>query len=120
MSGPSANTDSPEVCMTVNPGVCGFTCLIRARKIEKRLVSIGITDSECRQIQGLADKIKQLSLKELFVPMTKNPVYRAAEQSGCHPSCVIPSAVLKTAEVVMEMALARDVTFTFRCDEEIE
>jgi hypothetical protein len=102
-----------EACVAVTPGICGFTCRIRARKIDKRMVSIDITDSECKQIQMLAGRLAEMSLKALFMPMTRNPVYVAAEKSGCHPSCAIPSAVLKTVEVAMGMALPQDVRFRF-------
>ena len=47
------------------------------------------------------------------MPVTRNPVYLAAQQSGCHASCPIPMAVLKAAEVAMEMALPRDVSIRF-------
>ncbi len=47
------------------------------------------------------------------MPVTRNPVYLAAQKSGCHASCPIPMAVLKTAEVAMEMALPREVILQF-------
>ena len=54
-----------------------------------------------------------MTLKELFLPLTRNPVTIAAEKSGCHPSCAIPSAVLKAVEVAMDMALPKDVALKF-------
>ena len=107
-----------DACMTVDPGVCGFTCLIRAHQVEERSVAIEITESECQQIKNMAGRLETISLQELFMPLTRNPVYRAAQESGCHASCVIPSAVLKTVEVAMGMALARPVRFSFDCDKE--
>ena len=112
----SKSTD--DACITVDPGVCGFTCVIRAHHVEKRSVAIEITESECQQIKKMAGRIETISLRELFMPLTRNPVYRAAQESGCHASCVIPSAVLKTAEVAMGMALARPVCFSFDRDKE--
>jgi len=104
--------------MAVTPGVCGFTCLIRAKKTGKTLAAIHIEDSECGQIKRLSQQLQELSLRELFMPLTRNPVYAAAEKAGCHASCVIPSAVLKTVEVAMGMALAREVIFRFNCNKE--
>lgn len=100
----------------MDPGVCGFTCVIRARQAEKRSVAIEITDSECQQIKRFADRLETVSLRELFMPMTANPVYKAAQASGCHASCAIPSAVLKAAEVAMGMAVAKPVSFAFGCE----
>ena len=103
--------------MTVAPGVCGFTCLVRVSRSDKKHVAIRIDDSECGQIKRLSEKLDTLTLRELFAPLTRNPVYLAAEKSGCHASCVIPAAVLKTAEVAMGMAVAKDVRFRFDCSE---
>ena len=104
---------STDTCASVNPGVCGFTCWIRAWKKDKSDVGLAVSESECQQIQAFSDIVKGLTLKEVFTPATHNPVYLAAEQSGCHASCPIPVAVLKAAEVAMEMALARDVSIRF-------
>jgi hypothetical protein len=101
------------VKVSVNPGICGFTCIITASKIERRSVEIKITESECKHIKEYSEKLKSMGLKELFMPMTKNPVYIHAQSSGCHPSCPIPVAALKAAEVALEMALPRDVEIRF-------
>ena len=104
---------SKDTCAAVNAGICGFICRIKAWKIDKKTVGLEISESECQQIQDVSELLTQLSLNEIFMPITRNPVYLAAEQSGCHPSCPIPAAVLKAAEVAMEMALARDASIRF-------
>ena len=104
---------SADTCASVSAGICGFTCRIKAWKIDKRTVGLEISESECQQIQDFTELLGQLSLNEIFMPISRNPVYLAAEQSGCHPSCPIPAAVLKAAEVAMEMALAQDASIRF-------
>ena len=108
-----ATGQSTDTCALVDAGVCGFTCRIKARKIDKKTVGLEISESECQQIQDFTELLSQLSLNEIFIPITRNPVYLAAEKSGCHPSCPIPAAVLKAAEVAMEMALERDASIRF-------
>jgi len=108
-----ANGRSNDTCASVNAGICGFTCRIKAWKIDKRTVGLEISESECQQIQDYSELIRQLTLREVFMPATRNPVYLAAEQSGCHASCPVPVAVLKAAEVAMEMALPRDASIRF-------
>ncbi len=103
-----------DTCASVNAGVCGFTCRIQARKIDKSAVGLEIKESECQQIQQFSELVGKLSLREVFTPVTRNPVYLAAQKSGCHASCPIPMAVLKAAEVAMEMALPRDVSLRFK------
>ncbi len=98
--------------VATEPGICGFSCIIEARR-SSGLVSIKIMGSECKQIQRLSKSITEISLEELFRPLTRNPVYLLAQQAGCHPSCPVPVAVLKAVEVAMEMALPRDVLIKF-------
>jgi hypothetical protein len=93
----------------VDPGICGFPCVVTAQKEGSRTVSIEISGSECKQIQKLSEDLQEMSLRELFKPITRNPVMVSAQSAGCHTSCTIPVAILKTVEVAMEMAVARDV-----------
>ena len=105
-------------CVRIHPGVCGFECIVEACRIDSRTVSITISGSDCKQIQSLSEKLKAMSLKELFSPLTRNPVYVCAEQSGCHPSCAVPAGVLKAVEAAMGMALPREVRIQFVCQNE--
>jgi len=106
------------VCVTVDPGICGFPCVIKARKAGARRVSLEISGSDCEQIQRLSGRLATLSIKELFSPLSRNPVYLAAEKSGCHLSCAVPVAVIKAAEVAMELALPREVHIKFEACED--
>jgi hypothetical protein len=72
-----------------------------------------ISGSECEHIQRLSEQIKAISTKDLFAPVSRNPVFVAAEGSVCHTSCPIPVAVLKAAEVAMDMALPQNVLIQF-------
>ena len=102
------------VRVEVDPGICGFPCVIEAQQTGRRHVSIKIAGSECEHIKRLSGAAKEMSLKDLFKPMTKNPAVVSAQQSGCHPSCPVPTAVLKAVEVAMEMALPQNVTIEFK------
>ncbi len=108
-----ANGGSKATCAAVNAGICGFTCRIRAWKTDKKAVGLSISESDCQQIQNFSELLQKLTLKEVFMPVTRNPVYLAAERSGCHASCPVPAAVLKAAEVAMEMALPQDAVIRF-------
>lgn len=101
------------VCVTVDPGICGFPCVVKARRIEARKVSLEISGSDCEQIQRMAAQLSILSIKDLFTPLSRNPVYAATEESGCHLSCAIPVAVIKAAEVALELALPQEVRIKF-------
>jgi hypothetical protein len=101
------------VQLIVEPGICGFSCTIRAQKSDNRTVAVQIGNSECKQIKRLSSHLTEISLGELFLPPTRNPVYIAAEKAGCHSSCAIPLAVLKAVEVALGVALPRQVRIQF-------
>ncbi|MBW2441879.1 MAG: hypothetical protein JRH12_15480 [Deltaproteobacteria bacterium] len=99
--------------MRVDPGICGFPCIVKARKTGARQVSLAISGSDCEQIQRLAERLATLSMKDIFAPLSRNPVYISAEKSGCHLSCAIPVAIIKAAEVALELALPQEVHIKF-------
>ena len=102
-----------EVTVVVEPGVCGFQCIIRAKRIENRRVRIEITGSGCKSVNQMATFLEDILLRDLFAPPSRNPVFLSAERAGCHPSCPVPIGVLKAADFAMEMALARPVSIRF-------
>ena len=102
-----------EITVSVDPGICGFLCKVRAIQIEKRKTGLEIIGSECGQIKRLSQAMTEISLKELFTPWTRNPIMIAAEKSGCHLSCPIPMAMIKAAEVVLGVAISKDVEVRF-------
>ena len=105
--------DHDRVCVHVSPGFCGFNCKVYAQKIDRHTVTVRIERSECKQIQRLAQTVTRLSIHDLFTALTKNPVFIGAEKAGCHPSCSIPTAILKASEAVLEMAVTSDVMIEF-------
>ncbi len=99
-----------SIIANVNPGVCGFNCRIEAEPAGRRSVRIMITESECTMVQKFSKLISDISLKDLFIPLTKNPVFNAAEQAGCHLACPVPVAVVKVCEVALGLAVPKDVS----------
>jgi hypothetical protein len=102
-----------RIRVTVDSGICGFHCLIEAWEEKKRQIRITISGSECKQIQRLSERIKEMNLRDLFAPLGKNIVFSSAQSVGCHPSCPVPIAILKAVEVAMGMALPKNVFIRF-------
>jgi hypothetical protein len=107
------NEGAHFVQVNVNPGVCGFECVIKAWQHEVRMVKVVISESKCRHIQRMSEHLRQMTLNELFAPVPRNPAFVSATEAGCHTSCPVPVAVLKAAEVAMGMALPKDVHIHF-------
>jgi len=97
----------------IEPGICGFYCQVEARRLNKQRALIEITGSQCELVQKLATNIKEVTVQDVFTRQTINPVFKAAEKAGCHLTCPVPVAVLKAAEVVLELALPRKVRISF-------
>jgi len=108
-----ADTSPKDVCVTVDPGICGFPCVIKAGKMGARMVALEISGSDCGQIKKLSERLARISLKDIFAPISRNPVYALTEKSGCHLSCPVPVAVIKAAEVTLGMALPKEVQIRF-------
>lgn len=100
-----------SVRVRVDPGICGFECTIEAGK-EGRTVRLSI-QSDCEQIKKLASLLGPLSLKDLFVPLSKNIIFLSAETSGCHLACPVPWALVKAAEVALGLALPKEAMLRF-------
>ena len=103
--------------ISVEPGVCGFSCQVEAWQENKHKAIIKITGSQCKLTQKLAENLKEISLRDIFAPHTRNPVFKAAELAGCHLTCPVPVAALKAAEVALELALPRKACISFVQDE---
>ena len=105
-----------NVCITVDTGICGFPCQVKAWKKERRIAGLEISGCDCKMIQKFAAELNELSINDLFLPLTRNPVFIHAERAACHPSCPVPVAVAKAAEVALGLALPKKVTIRFEVD----
>ena len=102
-----------DMVVKVIPGICGFDCSVKAERSGKRSARITITESDCAMIQKLSDLLFEITLQDLFVPLTKNLIFMAAEQAGCHLACPVPVAVVKASEVALELAVPKDAAICF-------
>ena len=103
-----------SIIVSVNPGICGFDCKVTAKRSGKRSANIEISGSDCTLIQKLAEHLHDISLQDLFVPLTKNVIFITAEQAGCHLACPVPVAVVKACEVVLGLAVPKDAVISFQ------
>jgi len=99
------------VRVMVDAGICGFISAVEATG-EGRSVTFSI-QSDCEQIKKLAECLGPISLRDLFVPLSKNSIFLSAEKSRCHLACPVPWALVKAAEVVLKLALPKEATLRF-------
>jgi hypothetical protein len=86
---------------------------VGARRLDKQRALIEITGSECGLIQKMVAGLKEVTMSDIFAPHSVNPVFKAAEKAGCHLTCPVPVAILKAAEVALELALPQNATIIF-------
>jgi hypothetical protein len=111
-NGSDAGEKADSVRVQVDPGICGFNCSIHAYKGKGKTVRFKI-QSDCNQIQILATHLEEIGIKDIFVPLTRSPLFLSAEKSKCHLACPVPSSLVKAAEVALGLALPKDVMITF-------
>jgi len=102
-----------KVTVSVNPGICGFTCQVTAIRTSKRTVKIEISGSDCEMVNELGANLGEIRMNDLFVSHTGNQIFKRTEQANCHLCCPVPIAIIKASEVVLELALPQNVMINF-------
>jgi hypothetical protein len=99
--------------LTVNPGVCGLTCVITADTNDDGEVTVQ-AETNCKAVLKMIEEMEQpLEPYEVcFGKPGEGAVYEAAVNLA-HASCPIPSAILKCIEAESSLALPREVKFEF-------
>ncbi len=93
----------------VSAGACGYSAVIKVKKREGRRLSLEIS-SDCVMLKAMAEEIGELDWgKGVLESFATSKIYKAAEKHLKHASCPVPSAVLKTIEVEIGIALPNEV-----------
>ncbi|KJS10337.1 MAG: hypothetical protein VR67_18720 [Peptococcaceae bacterium BRH_c8a] len=89
-------------------GICGFTTKVKATRINKRQVEVSIA-TDCPNIKKITTNLITVDpYKELFCKMHETQTYKTLCEGVAHPACLVPAGVLKSIEVVTELALPKD------------
>jgi hypothetical protein len=99
--------------LIVEPGACGFTCKIEVEKVGKYQATVRL-QSQCKQINKLAGKVGEIDFLEISRgPYGQNYITQSAARCKLHPSCPIPCGLIKAIEAELEMAVKKNVSFTY-------
>ncbi|MBN2239239.1 MAG: hypothetical protein JW712_05660 [Dehalococcoidales bacterium] len=96
----------------VNPGVCGMECTIEVTKADRMNFVVKI-ETKCEMVKKLAEGISEINLRNALKAFGGNCISEQAAEVIKHPTCPIPTAILKAIEVEAGMALPRPITITF-------
>lgn len=96
----------------VNPGICGFSVIIKAEKMKNNKIHVSL-DSDCEMVMQMRKDISSLTLKSAFTGFAKNSIYKSAARHLKHVACPIPAGILKAIEVEIGASLPKDASIIF-------
>jgi len=103
-----------KVC--VDPGACGFICLIEVGRKGKYRAAVRL-ESQCRQVAKLAEEISEIDfLRIMAAAFGQNQLFLSAARCKLHPSCPVPTSLIKAVEAELGMAVKKDVIITLSGD----
>lgn len=98
--------------VTIDPGICGFMAKAKA-EMNGEMCALKIACG-CEHIRIMVDELKEVD------PMTEigfhpeSPAILKTFATTCpHPSCPIPSGILKAVEIEAGLALPKNASITF-------
>ena len=97
-----------QIRALVEAGVCGLKTEVMLKGSMEEEYQI-LLSSNCPLVQSLEPKLQDMDLLMAAVGrFTQNPVFQAAETSGLHAACPVPTALIKAFEVFCGLALPAD------------
>lgn len=94
----------------IDAGICGFRTTCVATKNEDGIVSLSV-QSGCKAVLKLAEQFETVDpMKEVFWRRSVPGILQAVPQCLSHPSCPVPSGMIKAIEVEAGLALPKDVS----------
>jgi hypothetical protein len=103
-----------KVC--VDPGACGFACMIEVKRTGKYKAAVRL-QSRCKQIAQLASQISEVDFMDIVgKAFGQNQIFLSAARCKLHPSCPVPTALVKAVEAELGMAVKKNVTITLTTD----
>lgn len=93
----------------VEPGACGLKVVILAELDEENKLSVKF-HSACKQVAGLTGHFQGINWKKgFFAKICDSYVYRVCTENLKHVDCPVPSAILKTVQVLVGAAVEQEV-----------
>lgn len=99
-----------SVKTVVKPGNCGMETEVHVFCDSSGTVNIQVS-TRCQKINDLAAKLQGAdAVLTASLPFDKNPVYTYAGKHRVHSGCPVPTALVKSLEVIAGLALPDTVT----------
>jgi hypothetical protein len=101
----------------INPGICGLRTTVIAQANGNGTVHLDV-QSDCKAVCKLAEQFQDVDpYREAFWRRkTATGIHEAAPQCLSHPSCPVPSGIIKAIEIEAGLALPADVSIKLSKD----
>jgi len=94
----------------VEPGACGLKVVIEAELDDQKRLNLNF-HSACELVTGMKDEFRNINWKKgVFSKMLDSYIYKVCSEHLTHPDCPVPSAILKTVQVLVGAAVEQEVT----------
>ena len=101
-------------------GACGFTSVVKARRLDKNHVEVKII-SACKMLRKMNDDLDVIDWRRnLFNNIRDSLVYISADKHLMHTDCPVPSAIIKVIQIELNGMLPMDVSMTFDREEDVD
>jgi hypothetical protein len=104
----------------VNAGACGFITEVEVTQIDREHISVRVK-TDCQNVIKLNEHLGRLRWRGrehvVFRPFTSCAIYLAGAECRLHTACPVPSAILRTIEAELGLAVRKNVSVTFLPDE---
>jgi hypothetical protein len=102
----------------IDAGICGFHTTCVATRNDDGTIHLDI-ESDCKAVLKLAEQIRDVDpFKEGFWRRSVPTIHQLAPQCLSHPSCPVPSGIIKAIEVEAGLALPKDVSIKVTASDE--
>ncbi len=95
----------------IHAGVCNFTTKVIASSEDMQTTKLIIT-SQCPNYKPLETELVEVdAFVECFGKLCEGEIYATCKKYCPHPSCPVPSGIIKAVEAACGLALPKDVSF---------
>ncbi len=99
--------------VTIQPGPCKLKTIVEAEDIDGETAKLNI-QTECKFYKPLEEELTEVDImSEVFGKLAGGEIYQSCAKYCKHPSCPVPSGIVKAVEAAAGMALPTDVSITF-------
>lgn len=53
-----------------------------------------LIESDCEKVKGLAENLKEISIRDSYIPFRNNLVFILAGKNNLTPTCLVPTAII--------------------------